>query len=35
MKTVKAQAMTVASGLDQLSSRIESLAAQLAGGAET
>ena len=35
MKTVEAQAMTVAAGLDQLSSRIESLAAQLAGGAET
>ncbi len=35
MKTVETQAMTVAAGLDQLSSRIESLAAQLAGGAET
>ena len=34
MKTVEAQAMTVAASLDQLSSRIESLAAQLAGGAE-
>ena len=34
MKAVETQAMTVAAGLDQLSSRIESLSAQLAGGAE-